>query len=79
MIFSLCHEIPNTMSNQATRPATSVCSACKHWSHQASAEQGECRRHAPQTLVFTIDSKTQFESRFPITHSADWCGEFEAV
>lgn len=62
-----------------SRPATAVCSACKHWSHEARATQGECRRHAPQTLVFTIDDKTKFESRFPVTQATDWCGEFEAV
>jgi hypothetical protein len=67
------------MSTQATRPATAVCSACKHWSNESSASQGECRRHAPQTLVFTIDAETKFESRFPITQASDWCGEFEIV
>jgi hypothetical protein len=67
------------MNTVSTRPATAVCSACKHWSHEASAQQGECRRHAPQTLVFTLDDKTQFESRFPLTNAIDWCGEFEAI
>ncbi|NJM36600.1 MAG: hypothetical protein HC845_01295 [Akkermansiaceae bacterium] len=59
-----------------TRSATSVCSSCQHWSN-ASSDQGECRRHAPQMLVFTIDAETKFESRFPTTKAADWCGEFE--
>lgn len=67
------------MSTTSARPATAVCSSCKHWSNQASADKGECRRHAPQTLVFTIDAETKFESRFPVTKAADWCGEFEAV
>lgn len=67
------------MNAQSTRPATAVCAACKHWSHEANAEQGECRRHAPQTLVFTIDAETKFESRFPVTNASDWCGEFEIV
>jgi hypothetical protein len=67
------------MSTPTTRPATAVCSACKHWSNQSSADKGECRRYAPQTLVFTIDNETKFESRFPVTKASDWCGEFEIV
>jgi hypothetical protein len=66
------------MSTQTTtHPATAVCSACKHWSNQANAEIGECRRYAPQTLVFTVDDQTKFESRFPVTKASDWCGEFD--
>ena len=63
----------------ATTPhsATAVCSECKHWNASANAEKGECRRHAPQSLVFTVDSETKFESRFPVTASSDWCGDFE--
>lgn len=65
------------MSQSTTQSATSTCSDCKHWSNQANASQGECRRHAPQSLVFVIDAQTKFESRFPATKAQDWCGDFE--
>ena len=64
------------MSNTATRPATAVCSSCKHWNSQ-SDNKGECRRYAPQALAFVVDSETKFESRFPVTAASEWCGEFE--
>lgn len=57
--------------------AGAVCSTCKHWNKTEDAGKGECRRHAPQSLVFTIDRKTRFESRFPVTAASDWCGDFE--
>jgi hypothetical protein len=60
-----------------TKAATCTCADCKHWSNQAKASEGECRRHAPQALVFVIDAKTKFESRFPATQAGDWCGDFE--
>lgn len=63
------------MSKTATQSAT--CSSCKHWSNQANASQGECRRHAPQALVFVIDAQTKYESRFPATKAEDWCGDFD--
>ena len=65
------------MSQTTTRPATAVCSACKHWNSQSSNE-GECRRHSPQALAFVVDSETKYESRFPVTKANDWCGDFEA-
>ena len=65
------------MNTTTEHSATVVCAACKHWNKIDSADKGECRRHAPQSLVFTIDSKTRFESRFPVTAANDWCGDFE--
>jgi hypothetical protein len=64
------------MNETATHPATDVCEACKHWNQIASSE-GECRRHSPQALAFVVDSETRFDSRFPTTAAADWCGDFE--
>ncbi len=58
-----------------TATATKACTDCRHY-QQTSAEIGECRRHAPQTVVFQVDAKTQFESRFPSTKPNDWCGDF---
>lgn len=53
-----------------------ACESCTYWK-KASAD-GECRRHAPQTIAFTVDSDVKFESRFPVTQAADWCGDYEA-
>jgi hypothetical protein len=66
------------MSQTTSHSATEVCSACKHWNSKASNE-GECRRHSPQALVFVVDAETKFESRFPVTQASDWCGEFEKI
>ncbi|MEM9399420.1 MAG: hypothetical protein AAF984_04365 [Verrucomicrobiota bacterium] len=60
----------------STKTAINTCSTCKHWS--AKDVTGECRRHAPQTIVFDVDSETKIESRFPVTSSDDWCGDFQA-
>lgn len=58
-----------------THSSTAVCSTCQYWSSDAKASKGECRRHAPQMLVFQVDANVKFESRFPITLGADWCGD----
>jgi hypothetical protein len=42
----------------------------------SEATQGECRRHAPQAIVFNVDGSLKFESRFPQTAAEDWCGGF---
>ena len=62
---------------EATKVATKTCSACAHWK-ELTADKGECRVHAPQAIVFNVDAETRFESRFPETKAADWCGEFSA-
>lgn len=60
-----------------TQTVTKTCQACAHWK-TLSNEEGECRRHAPQNIVFEVDEKVSVESRFPKTAAADWCGDFEA-
>ncbi|WP_442891210.1 hypothetical protein [Congregicoccus parvus] len=59
----------------STTTVAKACSACAYWK-SSSATFGECRRHAPQTVVFKVDADTKFESRFPETKAADWCGDF---
>ncbi|MEM9227005.1 MAG: hypothetical protein AAGA45_03470 [Verrucomicrobiota bacterium] len=54
-----------------------ACAKCIYWNKTSDAE-GECRRNAPQSVVFAVDEDTQFETRFPVTASTDWCGEFKA-
>ena len=60
----------------STESKTAACGKCQYW--EAKAEAGECRRHAPQTVVLDLDDGVKFESRFPTTSSDDWCGDFEA-
>ena len=60
---------------ETTQNTTKNCAACSHW--KTSSEGGECRRHAPQTIVFEIDQRVSVESRFPVTSANDWCGDFE--
>ncbi|MDP0492229.1 MAG: hypothetical protein Q7Q71_14360 [Verrucomicrobiota bacterium JB023] len=60
----------------STETKTKTCHNCAHWK-ALETETGECRRHAPQTIVFEIDDKTSIESRFPTTNEHDWCGDFE--
>ncbi|MEM0965640.1 MAG: hypothetical protein AAGJ81_05785 [Verrucomicrobiota bacterium] len=59
-----------------TKTETKTCAACKYWNAKKENE-GECRVRAPQTMVFRVDEETQFETRFPVTRSEDWCGEFQ--
>ena len=60
-----------------TATTTKACSACTHWNATDGAT-GECRRHAPQMVVFEVDDEVKFESKFPVTTSSDWCGDFES-
>ena len=55
---------------------TKACADCTHWNARSSTE-GECRRHAPQTIAFEVDDTLRVESRFPATAATDWCGDFE--
>ena len=56
-----------------------ACESCTYWKQaKSTAADGECRRHAPQTIAFTVDSDVKFESRFPATKAADWCGDYSA-
>lgn len=61
----------------STMTTTAACAECKYWEKKAE-NSGECRRHAPQTIAFQVDSETKIESRFPVTAAADYCGDFEA-
>lgn len=62
------------MSTTTTSATTAKCESCTYW--QAKASAGECRRHAPQTVAFTVDDNVKFESKFPVTQAADWCGDY---
>ena len=59
-----------------TTTETKSCASCAYW-NSTSEIQGECRRQAPQAIVFKVDESTKFETHFPITKSTDWCGEYE--
>ena len=61
----------------ATTATTKACANCEHYKSTA-ADKGQCRRRAPQTVVFNVDDDVKFESRFPGVASTDWCGEFSA-
>lgn len=56
---------------------TAVCATCRYWSTDAQASEGECRRHAPQMLVFNIDDDLKYKSHFPATAATDWCGDYQ--
>ncbi|MDQ8190036.1 hypothetical protein [Roseibacillus persicicus] len=57
-----------------TETKAKTCQACAYW--EASSDKGECRRHAPQNIVFEVNEKVSVESRFPITSASNWCGDF---
>ena len=61
----------------STQIASKACSACVYWKTN-SATEGECRRHAPQTLIFKVDGDVEYRSKFPITEASDWCGDYFA-
>lgn len=53
------------------------CRDCMFWrSPRPEWTQGECRRHAPMTLDLG-DGHT--ETKWPRTHSTDFCGDFAHV
>ncbi len=54
---------------------TRACENCESW-NPVEDSAGECRRHAPQTIVFEADDELKFESMFPMTSNDDWCGDF---
>lgn len=60
-----------------TDTATKACATCVHY-NASTGDQGECRRHAPQTVVFQVDADTKFESRFPTVAADAWCGDYSA-
>lgn len=73
----LCYSKINKIVMNTSTTQTAACEKCVYW--KATAEStGECRRNAPQSVVFAVDEATRFETRFPVTSSDDWCGEFQA-
>lgn len=40
--------------------------------------KGECRRHAPQSILFKVEAGVQYEAKFPVTKAEDWCGDYTA-
>lgn len=58
----------------STTTATKSCAMCAHW--KSSGTKGECRRHAPQSIVFKVESGVKYEAKFPITKADDWCGDY---
>lgn len=60
-----------------TMAANASCSKCTYWK-SVSSDRGECRRNAPQSVVFAVDEDTRFETHFPETSAKDWCGEYVA-
>lgn len=64
-----------TQTTAKTATQTRACGKCIYWNAMDS-DKGECRRHAPQTIAFEVDEEIRFESKFPVTASNDWCGDF---
>ena len=60
---------------KTVKTEANICAACANWNQKSDAE-GECRAHAPQTVVFQVDDDTRFETRFPVTKAEDWCGDY---
>jgi len=55
------------------------CETCRMWRVVREGDYGQCRRHAPTPEVEAyIDDEPKQWSRWPITVSSEWCGEFEA-
>ena len=52
-----------------------ACGNCTYWNVLENGN-GECRRHAPQTIAFEVDEEVKFESKFPVVTAEDWCGDF---
>jgi hypothetical protein len=59
----------------STKTDEAACQLCTYWK-SSSSNEGECRRHAPQTFVFKVDNEVKFESHFSVTKGNDWCGDF---
>lgn len=53
-----------------------ACKDCTFW-NLLEANQGQCRRHAPQLVAFEVDDQVKFQSKFPVTAGEDWCGDFQ--
>jgi hypothetical protein len=49
-----------------------ICSECMFWNREEL--RGQCRRYPPSVVGIGMDG--QANTRFPMTHQGDWCGEF---
>jgi len=55
-----------------------ACGSCRYWKpEEEKSNLGQCRRHAPQSIVFNVDEEVQFQSHFPDTAAEDWCGDYQ--
>ncbi|RRJ94547.1 hypothetical protein Ga0100231_009480 [Opitutaceae bacterium TAV4] len=61
----------------STKTIAKSCASCAHWKSTAPAK-GECRRHAPQSILFKVEAGVQYEAKFPVTKAEDWCGDYTA-
>lgn len=51
-----------------------ACAKCAYWEEATS----HCHRHAPVSVTFKVDEKTEYQTQFPVTQADDWCGDFAA-
>lgn len=55
------------------------CFDCAYW-HEATEEEGECRRHAPAALHVDGSATSHDQcAAWPATSADDWCGDFLRV
>lgn len=66
------------IKTMSTATVSKSCATCAYW-NSADAAAGQCRRHAPTTVAFKVDDATKFESHFPETKAADWCGDYASA
>lgn len=64
------------MSEPSTPLRDERCEVCRHYytlpQWKKAFINGECRRHSPK-----IDPEGLLDAKFPRTHWADWCGDFQ--
>ena len=56
------------------------CGTCRFWDDTRElADEGVCRRHAPQATVTPDDDEHGFNlfPSWPLTLAAEWCGEYQ--
>ena len=51
-----------------------MCQSCAFFDREKNDDVGFCRRYPPSMFFLGDDD---FESLFPITGLAEWCGEFK--
>lgn len=62
---------------------TGQCCTCTHWDADRRSDdvsaQGQCRAHPPRVIYVPPKDRAldhPFESEWPWTMGADWCGEW---